>query len=201
MADGGGRSVPTRAFTSGGCGRARPISANASSRATAASARSAASTRSRCAAASSASPSAAASSKCAPSASCAAAKAGGKPTTSWPSSKAATRTWKTSARSASPATAPSPPPCACGSAGGVRRPASGYTRRMRRSKVARETREAQIEALRQMTPAERVKIAQSLREPGIALVMAGLKLDRAAALKHIRRVGQFGRRRSRSNES
>lgn len=51
-----------------------------------------------------------------------------------------------------------------------------------------------------MTPAERVKIAESLREEGIAIVMAGQKLDRAAALKHIRRVGQFGRRRSRSNE-
>jgi hypothetical protein len=71
---------------------------------------------------------------------------------------------------------------------------------MRRSKVAREVREAQIEELRRMTPAERVKIAESLREEGIAIVMAGQKLDRAAALKHIRRVGQFGRRRSRSNE-
>jgi hypothetical protein len=66
-----------------------------------------------------------------------------------------------------------------------------------RSKVAEALREEQIEEVRRMTPSERVALARGLRERGLDLYMAGQSVDRATALKAIRRDRQGGRRYSR----
>ncbi len=66
-----------------------------------------------------------------------------------------------------------------------------------RSKVAETLREEQIEAVRGMTPSERIALARGLAERGLNLYMAGQTVDRATALKAIRRDRQYGRRYSR----
>jgi hypothetical protein len=71
---------------------------------------------------------------------------------------------------------------------------------MPKSKVAAEARAAQLEAIRNMTPDERVRLAFELGERDLQFYMAFQKVDRATALKAIQREHQAGRRYSRSNE-
>jgi hypothetical protein len=71
----------------------------------------------------------------------------------------------------------------------------------RKSKVAAEARAAQLEAIRKMTPEERVRLAQKISERDLQFYMAFQKVDRATALKAIQRHRQAGRRRSCANES
>lgn len=67
----------------------------------------------------------------------------------------------------------------------------------RRPSVANEMRREQIEEELAMTPAERVRIALSLFEPGLAVYLGGQKVSREEALRRIETSRQHGRRRSR----
>jgi len=75
--------------------------------------------------------------------------------------------------------------------GGVNSPAMP-----RQSKVAAEARAAQIEAIRKMTPEERVRRVLAARELGLQLYMAGMGVTRDEAVRAIRRSSEHGRRRS-----
>ena len=66
----------------------------------------------------------------------------------------------------------------------------------RTSKVAAEARAAQLEAIRKMTPEERVRRVLAARELGMQLYMAGMGVTREEAIRAIRKVGETGRRRS-----
>ena len=66
-----------------------------------------------------------------------------------------------------------------------------------RSKLAEQLRQEQIEAIRRMTPAERVALALELGERDLAFYMAFQKIDRETAVRAIRREHQAGRRASR----
>lgn len=70
----------------------------------------------------------------------------------------------------------------------------------RKSKVAAEARAAQLDAIRKMTPDERVKLSFEISERDLQFYMAFQKVDRETALQAIRRTRQAGRRYSRSNE-
>jgi hypothetical protein len=54
---------------------------------------------------------------------------------------------------------------------------------MAKSKVAAEARAAQIEAMRRMTPEERVRRVLAMRELGLQLYMAGMGVSRDEALR------------------
>ena len=64
------------------------------------------------------------------------------------------------------------------------------------SKVAAEARAAQLEAIRKMTPEERVRRVLAAREFGLQLYMAGMGVTREEAFRAIRKSRQAGRRRS-----
>ena len=66
-----------------------------------------------------------------------------------------------------------------------------------RSRVADEVRREQAEEVMRMTPAERLALAQRLRERGIADFMQARRVTRAEAIAEIRRQRQIGRRASR----
>lgn len=66
-----------------------------------------------------------------------------------------------------------------------------------RSKVAEQLRQEQIEAIRQMTPSERVALALELGERDLEAYMAVQKSDRETAVRAIQREHQNGRRPSR----
>jgi hypothetical protein len=66
---------------------------------------------------------------------------------------------------------------------------------MPRSKVAAEARAAQLEAVRNMTPDERVRRVLAARELGLQLYMAGMGVSREEAFRAIKRSRQVGRRR------
>ena len=66
-----------------------------------------------------------------------------------------------------------------------------------KSKLAERLKEEQRERFARMTPAERVALTERLGEEGLAEVMSVNRLDRAAALRLIRRSRQLGRRYSR----
>ncbi len=66
---------------------------------------------------------------------------------------------------------------------------------MPRSKVAAEARAAQLEAIRKMTPEERVRRVMASRELGLQLYMAGMGVSREEAHRAIKRSRQAGRRR------
>ena len=70
----------------------------------------------------------------------------------------------------------------------------------RKSKVAAEARAAQLEAIRKMTPDERVRLASSIAERDLQVYMAFQHVDRTTALAAIRRERQAGRRVSCANE-
>ena len=65
----------------------------------------------------------------------------------------------------------------------------------RKSKVAAEARAAQLEAMRNMTPDERVRRVLAARELGLQLYMAGMGVSREEAFRAIKRSRQAGRRR------
>jgi hypothetical protein len=65
-----------------------------------------------------------------------------------------------------------------------------------KSKLADELRREQFARYQRMTPAERVALARRLGERGLASFMRTRGLDRAAALREIRRTRQIGRRPS-----
>ena len=67
---------------------------------------------------------------------------------------------------------------------------------MPKSKVAAEARAAQVEAIRNMTPDERVRRVLASRELGLQLYMAGMGVSREEAARAIKRSRQVGRRRS-----
>jgi hypothetical protein len=67
---------------------------------------------------------------------------------------------------------------------------------MPKSKVAAEARAAQLEAIRNMTPDERVRRVLASRELGLQLYMAGMGVSREEAARAIKRSRQAGRRRS-----
>ena len=67
---------------------------------------------------------------------------------------------------------------------------------MPKSKVAAEARAAQLEAIRNMTPDERVRRVLASRELGLQLYMAGMGVSREEAVRAIKRSRQAGRRRS-----
>jgi len=64
------------------------------------------------------------------------------------------------------------------------------------SKVAAEARAAQIEAIRKMTPEERVRRVLAARELGLELYMAGMGVTREEAVRAIKTSPPVGRRRS-----
>ena len=66
----------------------------------------------------------------------------------------------------------------------------------RKSRVAAEARAAQIEAIRKMTPGERVRRVMEARELGLQLYMAGMGVTREEAFRAIKRSRETGRRRS-----
>jgi len=66
---------------------------------------------------------------------------------------------------------------------------------MARSKVADEARAAQIEAIRKMTPEERVRRVMEVRELGLQLYMAGMGVSREEAIRAIERAKDADRRR------
>ena len=66
----------------------------------------------------------------------------------------------------------------------------------RKSKVAAEARAAQLEAIRRMTPEERVRRVMAARELGLQLYMAGMGVSREEAFRAIKKAGHAGRRRS-----
>ena len=67
---------------------------------------------------------------------------------------------------------------------------------MPKSKVAAEARAAQIEAIRKLTPDERVRRVLASRELGVQLYMPGMGVSREEALRAIKRSRQPGRRRT-----
>ena len=67
---------------------------------------------------------------------------------------------------------------------------------MPKSKVAAEARAAQLEAIRNMTPDQRVRRVLASRELGLQLYMAGMGVSREEAARAIKRSRQAGRRRS-----
>lgn len=67
----------------------------------------------------------------------------------------------------------------------------------RRPSIANEMRREQIQEELAMSPADRVRIARSLFERHLAILMAAQKLSREDALREIERSRQSGRRRSR----
>jgi hypothetical protein len=67
---------------------------------------------------------------------------------------------------------------------------------MAKSKVAAEARAAQIEAIRRLTPEERVRRVMEARELGLQLYMAGMGVSRDEAVRAIKRSREAGRRRS-----
>jgi len=66
-----------------------------------------------------------------------------------------------------------------------------------RSKLAEQLKQEQRERFARMTPAERVALTERLGEEGLAEFMSANGLDRAAAVKAIKRSRQLGRRPSR----
>ena len=66
---------------------------------------------------------------------------------------------------------------------------------MPKSKVAAEARAAQIEAIRRMTPEERVRRVMDARELGLQLYMAGMGVTREEAIRRIKASRQAGRHR------
>ena len=66
----------------------------------------------------------------------------------------------------------------------------------RKTKVAAEARAAQIEAIRKMTPEERVRRVLAARELGLQFYMAGMGVTREEAIRAIQKSRQAGRRRS-----
>jgi hypothetical protein len=70
----------------------------------------------------------------------------------------------------------------------------------RKSKVAAEARAAQLDAIRRMTPDERVRLAEEISERDLQFYMAFQNVDRIEALRAIRRERQAGRQHSRANE-
>jgi len=65
-----------------------------------------------------------------------------------------------------------------------------------KSKVAAEARAAQLAAIRNMTPDERVQRVLASRELGLQLYMAGMGVSREEAFRAIKSSRQAGRRRS-----
>lgn len=66
--------------------------------------------------------------------------------------------------------------------------------------MAAEARASQLDAIRNMTPDERVKLSFEVAERDLQFYMAFQKVDRATAIQAIRRTRNAGRRYSRSNE-
>ena len=66
-----------------------------------------------------------------------------------------------------------------------------------RSRLAEQLKQEQRERFARMTPAERVALTERLGEQGLAEYMSANGLDRAAAVKAIRRSRRLGRRPSR----
>lgn len=66
-----------------------------------------------------------------------------------------------------------------------------------RSKLAEQLKEEQRERFARMTPAERIALTERLGEQGLAEFMSANGLDRAAAVKAIKRLRRVGRRPSR----
>lgn len=64
-----------------------------------------------------------------------------------------------------------------------------------------DLRREQRERIAKMTPAERVALAERLGEEGLAAFMSANRLDRAAALRAIRRSRRAGRRPSASADA
>ena len=67
--------------------------------------------------------------------------------------------------------------------------------------MAEEARAAQLEAIRKLTPEERVALMRRLSERDLQFYMAVQNVDKDTALRSIHRTRQAGRRPSRSNES
>lgn len=63
--------------------------------------------------------------------------------------------------------------------------------------VADKLRREQREAMRAMTPAERIAIIERIAERDLESFMAGQRVTRAEAIRRIRRSRQSGRRKSR----
>lgn len=66
--------------------------------------------------------------------------------------------------------------------------------------MAAEARAAQLDAIRKMTPEERVRLALEISERDLQFYMAFQKVDRTTALQAIRKNRHTGRRYSRSND-
>jgi hypothetical protein len=66
-----------------------------------------------------------------------------------------------------------------------------------RSKVAERCRRDDIADVVGRTPSERIAMVRRARERGIALYVAGQRVDREVAVRAIRRERQTGRRYSR----
>jgi hypothetical protein len=62
--------------------------------------------------------------------------------------------------------------------------------------TADDLRREQLERYRRMTPAERVALARRLGEEGLAAFMSAHQLDRAGAVRAIRRSRAVGRNTS-----
>jgi hypothetical protein len=69
---------------------------------------------------------------------------------------------------------------------------------MSRSRVARAAAEASSHRIARLSPAERIAIAEKLREDGIASYMTAHGVDRALAVKRIKATHRLGRRASAS---
>jgi hypothetical protein len=67
---------------------------------------------------------------------------------------------------------------------------------MPKSKVAAAARAAQLEAIRNMTPDQRVRRVLASRELGLQLYMAGMGVSREEAFRAIKGSRPAGRRRS-----
>jgi len=65
-----------------------------------------------------------------------------------------------------------------------------------RSRLAEQLKKEQRERFAGMTPAERVALTERLGEEGLAEYMSANGIDRAAAIKAIRRSRRLGRRPS-----
>lgn len=66
-----------------------------------------------------------------------------------------------------------------------------------RSKLADQLKQEQRERFARMTPAERVALTERLGEEGLAEYMSANNLDRASAVRAIKRSRRAGRRPSR----
>ena len=64
------------------------------------------------------------------------------------------------------------------------------------TRVNEDLRREQRERIGKMTPAERIALAERLGEEGLAAFMSAHDMDRATALKAIRRSRRVGRRPS-----